>query len=65
MYTPETLADMSAIESTGTHAFTVHVYPGGAHSLRLTADGTIAEERTSPGFAPGVFQDLAAWLRRR
>jgi uncharacterized protein len=65
MYTPETLADLSAIESTGTHAFTVHVYPGGAHSLRLTANGTIAEERTSPGFAPGVFQDLADWLRRR
>lgn len=63
MYTPETLADLAAIEASGTHAFTIHVYPGGAHSLRLTADGTSAEERTSPGFAPDVFADLAAWLR--
>lgn len=65
MYTPETLANLAAIEGTGTHAFTVHVYPGGAHSLRLTANGTIAEERASPGFVPGVFQDLADWLSRR
>jgi uncharacterized protein len=65
MYTPETLANLNAIETAGAHAFTVHVYPGGAHSLRLTANGTIAEERTSPGFVPGVFQDLADWLRRR
>jgi uncharacterized protein len=65
MYTPETLANLDAIESTGAHAFTVRVYPGGAHSLRLTANGTIAQERTSPGFAPGVFQDLADWLHRR
>jgi hypothetical protein len=65
MYTPETLANLSAIESTGSHAFTVHVYPGGAHSLRVTADGTIAQEHTSPGFVPGVFQDLTDWLRRR
>jgi dipeptidyl aminopeptidase/acylaminoacyl peptidase len=65
MYTPETLANLNAIESAGAHEFTVRVYPGGAHSLRATADGTIAEERASPGFAPGVFQDLAAWLRRR
>jgi dipeptidyl aminopeptidase/acylaminoacyl peptidase len=65
MYTSETLASLSAIESTGAHSFTVHVYPGGAHSLRLTADGTLAEEKTSFGFVPGVFQDLADWLRRR
>jgi dipeptidyl aminopeptidase/acylaminoacyl peptidase len=65
MYTPETLANLNAIEGSGTHGFTVHVYPGGAHSLRLTATGTIGEERTSPGFVPGVFQDLADWLRRR
>jgi dipeptidyl aminopeptidase/acylaminoacyl peptidase len=64
MYTPETLANLSAIESVGTHAFTVHVYPGGAHSLRLTANGTIAQERASPGFVPGVFRDLADWLRK-
>jgi dienelactone hydrolase len=65
MYTPETLANLNAIQGAGAHAFTVRVYPGGAHSLRVTADGTIAEERTSPGFAPGVFQDLTDWLRRR
>jgi uncharacterized protein len=65
MFTPETLANLNTIERTGRHAFTVHVYPGGAHSLRLTADGTIAEERTSPGFVPGLFQDLAGWLARR
>ena len=64
MYTPETLANLAAIGAGGTHEFTVKVYPGGAHSLRLTEHGTIAEERTSPGFAPGVFQDLTAWLRR-
>jgi dienelactone hydrolase len=62
MYTPETLENLSAIEAAGPHAFTVRVYPGGAHSLRLTANGTIAEERTSPGFVPGVFQDLGDWL---
>jgi dienelactone hydrolase len=64
MYTPETLANLTAIEASGTHHFTVHVYPGGAHSLRFTAHGTIAEERTSPGFVPGLFADLAVWLRQ-
>jgi dienelactone hydrolase len=64
MYTPETLANLAAIDASGTHDFTIRVYPGGAHSLRYTADGTIAEEQTSPGFVPGVFADLAAWLRR-
>jgi dienelactone hydrolase len=62
MYTPESLADLAAVTASGTHDFTVHVYPGGAHSLRSTADGVSAEERTSPGFVPGVFADLAAWL---
>ena len=65
MYAPETLANLAAIEASGTHHFTIHVYPGGAHSLRETAHGLIAEERTSPGFVPGVFTDLAAWLRGR
>jgi hypothetical protein len=65
MYTPETLDDLNTIESTGTHAFTVNVYPGGAHSLRLTAGGTLSEEKASFGFVPGVFQDLADWLRGR
>lgn len=64
MYTPETLANLAVITAGGKHDFTVRVYPGGAHSLRLTAHGTIAEERTSPGFVAGVFQDLAVWLRR-
>ena len=64
MYTPETLANLATIEASGRHDFTIHVYPGGAHSLRLTAHGTIAEETTSPGFVPGVFADLAGWLRR-
>jgi dienelactone hydrolase len=65
MYTPETLANLAAIGASGTHDFTIHVYPGGAHSLRDTAHGTIAEERTAPGFVPGLFADLAAWLRAR
>jgi dienelactone hydrolase len=63
MYTPETVANLEAITADGTHAFTVRLYPGGAHSLRSTAHGMIAEERTSPGFVPGLFADLAAWLR--
>jgi uncharacterized protein len=65
MYTPETLANLAAIGASGKHDFTIHVYPGGAHSLRDTAHGLIAEERTSPGFVTGVFADLAAWLRER
>jgi len=62
MYTPEAVADIDAI--TG-HDFTVRVYDGGAHSLRLTEHGTSGEETTSPGFVAGVFGDLAAWLRSR
>jgi dipeptidyl aminopeptidase/acylaminoacyl peptidase len=65
MYTPESLANLAAIDAAGKHDFTIHVYPGGAHSLRDTAHGTIAEERTSPGFVPGVFADLALWLQSR
>jgi dienelactone hydrolase len=65
MYTAETLANLAAIEASGKHDFTIHVYAGGAHSLRETAHGLIAEERTSPGFVAGVFADLAAWLRFR
>ena len=63
MYTPESMADIGAITAARAHPFTVRLYPGGAHSLRLTAHGTVAEERTSPGFVPGVFADLEAWLR--
>jgi dienelactone hydrolase len=63
MYEPETVADLGAINAGGTHDFTIRLYAGGAHSLRLTTDGTAAEEETSPGFVPGVFPDLAAWLR--
>jgi hypothetical protein len=60
MHTPETVANLRGL--TG-HDFTVRVYAGGAHSLRVTAHGTAAEETTSPGFAAGVFRDLGAWLR--
>jgi uncharacterized protein len=62
MNTPETVVDLRKIVSTGRHDFTVRVYRGGAHSLRLTAAGLIRQEQTSPGFVPGVFPDLAAWL---
>lgn len=65
MYTPETVSDLQQITASGGHAFTVDVYPGGAHSLRMTANGLISEERSSPGFCPGVFPDLAAWLQSR
>jgi len=61
MNTAETVADLAAL--TPGHDFTVRVYPGGAHSLRQTADGLIAEEQASPGFVAGAFADLAAWLR--
>jgi hypothetical protein len=60
IYTPETVADLRTI--TG-HDFTVRVYAGGAHSLRVTEHGTSTEETTSPGLVPRVFPDLAAWLR--
>jgi len=63
MYTPETVADLAAVAADGMHRFTVRVYPGGAHSLRLTTHGLISEELTSPGFVTAVFPDLAAWLR--
>lgn len=63
MYTPETVADLQRVESSGTHQFTVDVYPGSAHSLRLTRNGLVREERSSPGFCPGVFPDLVAWLK--
>lgn len=65
MYTPETLADLRTIAATGRHDFTVRVYPGGAHSLRLTPEGLVRQEQASPGFAPGVFRDLASWLHSR
>jgi dienelactone hydrolase len=60
MYTTETVASIAGL--TG-QDFTVRVYDGGAHSLRVTEHGTASEERESPGFAPGVFADLGAWLR--
>jgi len=61
--TAESVANLAAITATGAHDFTVRVYSGGAHSLRRTAHGLIAEEVASPGFLPAVFRDLAAWLR--
>jgi len=42
---------------------TVRIYPGGAHSLRATANGLISEERDTTGFVSGLFVDLAAWLQ--
>jgi dienelactone hydrolase len=62
MYEPETVADLAAITGAGAHDFSIRLYAGGAHSLRSTAHGLIAEEKTSPGFVPGVFSDLGAWL---
>ena len=63
MYTTESIADIAALTAGGAHDFTVRLYTGGAHSLRVTAHGLIAEEKTSPGFVPGVFADLGAWLQ--
>jgi hypothetical protein len=60
MRTPETVAKLRELAG---HDFTVRVYEGGAHSLRVTAHGIATEESTSPGVAAGVFGDLAAWLR--
>jgi pimeloyl-ACP methyl ester carboxylesterase len=60
-YTPESVA----ILAQAAPGATVRVYPGGAHSLRLTSNGLVSEERTTTGFVPGVFNDLAAWLSLR
>jgi dienelactone hydrolase len=62
MDTSETVEDLQRIVSSGRHDFTVRVYPGGAHSLRLTRNGLIRQEQASPGFVPGVFADLSSWL---
>ncbi|PWU22630.1 MAG: hypothetical protein C5B48_09875 [Candidatus Rokuibacteriota bacterium] len=64
-FTPETLARLATITASGDHDFTVRVYAGGAHSLRLTRHGLISEELRSPGFVPGLFGDLAGWLASR
>jgi hypothetical protein len=63
MYTPETVADLAAATAQSGNAFTVKVYAGGAHSLRVTTNGLTSEEQQSPGFVPGLFADLAAWLQ--
>ncbi|MBV8258593.1 MAG: prolyl oligopeptidase family serine peptidase [Actinobacteria bacterium] len=60
MFTAETVADLQQIHNS---YITVDVYPGGAHSLRQTADGTVTQEQTAPGYVPQVFADIAAWLR--
>ncbi len=60
MFTPETVSDLQEI---GNPRITVKVYPGGAHSLRLTTNGTARQEQTAPGYVPAVFADLAAWLK--
>jgi dienelactone hydrolase len=62
MYTPETVADLQALDRA---SFTVLVYPGGAHSLRETRDGLQSEEVAAREFVPGLFHDLAAWLAQR
>ena len=64
-YTPESVANLAALNAEGTHDFTVHVYPAGAHSLRETRSGLIVQELRSPGFVPGLFDDLGAWLQAR
>jgi len=61
MYTPESVANLATITAQG-NPFTVLVYAGGAHSLRLTEHGLRAEEGTSPGFVPNLFNDLSHWL---
>jgi dienelactone hydrolase len=58
-YTPETIAILSALANPN---IDVRVYPGGAHSLRLTANGLQSEERAAMQFVPGLFQDLGRWL---
>ena len=60
-YTPESVAILADAAPTAT----VKVYPGGAHSLRATTNGLIAEERDTTGFVPGLFADLAAWIEAR
>src|SRR5439155_23595107 len=47
-YTPESVA----ILADAAPSATVRVYPGGAHSLRATANGLISEERDTTGFVP-------------
>jgi dienelactone hydrolase len=61
-YTPETIAILNAVANPN---ITVRVYPGGAHSLRLTRDGLQSEEQAATQFVPGLFQDLGGWLAQR
>jgi dienelactone hydrolase len=60
-YTPESVA----ILADAAPGATVRVYAGGAHSLRLTTNGLVSEERATTGFVPQLFGDLAAWLSLR
>jgi cephalosporin-C deacetylase-like acetyl esterase len=60
-YTPESVAILAEVAPSAT----VHVYAGGAHSLRVTTNGLVSEERGTTGFVPGLFDDLAAWLSLR
>jgi dienelactone hydrolase len=62
-HTPESVASLAAITAAGAHDFTVLVYRRGAHSLRRTQHGLITEEQRSPGFVPGLFDDLKGWLQ--
>jgi dienelactone hydrolase len=63
-YTPESVANLEALIAAGANNITVRVYPGGAHSLRETTQGLAWEERDAVRVVPGVFADLAAWLRK-
>jgi uncharacterized protein len=60
-YTPESVAILADAAPDAT----IHVYAGGAHSLRLTTAGLVSEERATTGFVPQLFNDLAAWLSLR
>lgn len=60
-YTPESVAILTEAAPSAT----VRVYLGAAHSLRVTTDGLITEERATTGFVPGLFRDLAEWLLLR
>lgn len=47
------------------HDFTGKVYPGGQHGLLRTRTGIDREVPSTPGFVPGLFTDIAAWLEAR
>jgi hypothetical protein len=44
--------------------FSVGVYPKANHALVETQTGLTSEMLRSDRFAPGLFADVAAWLRK-